>query len=788
MTPCVLLAAYATGIVMVHVIAPWSLTGYVVALGFLLLLWVVFSRSRLAWLPFLALLITFGFMQASLTLKPPSSGDHVSQFTGTEPTIFESEILSVEKRPAGGYRLLTEVHKIIRNGHSAKIKGNVLLYIKEGELKAKPGQIIRWRSSLRTPSRFGNPGEFNYPLYLAARGIYTTGFIRQAEEIAVLINHPETKSTFLENQRLSLSTHIEETVPLQAAGLLQSLLLGLRGGISDDQRQVLSSSGVAHLFAISGLHFGLLAMLLYQSGKWLYTRSIKLILWCPPQRILPVLLIFPLAAYLLLTGNAWATQRAFLMASVFALLFASGRRTPTYALLASVAFCLLLFNPLALFQPGFQLSFSGVAGILIWHPVWQGYISNLSKTVRWPLTLFLTTCAATIATAPACLWHFHQFAPAGLLTNFIAIPLIAWGVVPLGLLSLATLPFSAALADLGLLLSAKIVILAIDLVTKISQWPWLKPIQFYLTTANLIFLIGTILVFLPLGKTKRHWFYRGIIVLTTLSLTWLTQPRTTDFQVTVFSVGQGDATLISFPNDQHFLIDGGGLPGSTIDPGEQLTGPALGRMGVKSLKGVILTHNHPDHSSGLVYILNRFPVEKFYCAESETRIFSDLQKILHEKDVAFQQLDEGWTYLKPQNPNNSFTLSLFTPSQKSPDKNERSVVVYAGKLTQGVLLTADLVGQGLEQLLKTSTPGPVTLLKLPHHGSRHAEPERYLEWSQPSSAFVSAGRNNPYGFPHQQVLDAFTKKRIPLFRTDQDGMLTFHIKNDHWQEKSQKPL
>ena len=80
---------------------------------------------------------------------------------------------------------------------------------------------------------------------------------------------------------------------------MQSLLLGLRGGITPTQRKILSESGIAHLFAISGLHFGLLAVLFYRVGRWLYTRNTCLLLRFPPQRILPVLLLVPLAGYLI---------------------------------------------------------------------------------------------------------------------------------------------------------------------------------------------------------------------------------------------------------------------------------------------------------------------------------------------------------------------------------------------------------------------------------------------------------------------------------------------------------
>jgi len=738
--------------------------------------WVPLRRSKWGWLPVTIMLCFGGFIHASLALKPPVVHNHISRFADKPAAVIEGRVLTSEKRTNGGYRLLTDVQQVVKGKTAAKATGRLLLYIKGGELQARPGQIIRWRSKLRQPSRFGNPGEFNYPLYLAARGIYVTSFLNRAEDLTVLVNHPATENSYLENWRHSLATHIKEVVPNDAAGFLQSLLLGWRGGISAEQRQLLSSSGVAHLFAISGLHFGLLALLLYQLGKWLYTRSQRLVLWCPPQRIVPVLLIIPLAVYLLLTGNAWATQRAFLMATIFALLFARGRRTPPCTLLATVAFCLLICNPLALFQPGFQLSFSGVAGILIWMPHWQRKTVDYAKLVRWPLTLIMTTIAATLATAPASLWHFHQFSPAGLLTNLFAIPLIAWGAVPLGLLSLAVLPFSDLLADTGLLVAAKLVTLAIKIVTTISQWPGLTAIPCYLTLSTLILLIGLLTICLPFGRQRAHWLTRIVFLVAAVTAAWITQPQITELQVTAISVGQGDATLVSLAGS-HYLVDGGGLPGSSIDPGEQLVGPALGRMGVRQLAGVILTHNHPDHTSGLTYIIQRFPIAKFYLAAEVEELAAELQQALHDKNVPIERLSKGWTHVVS---GKQTRFSLFAPSQSSRDKNERSVAVFAGRRGQGALLTADLFGAGLSQLAEAGLPGQVTLLKMSHHGSRHAEPLRYLEWLKPTTVFVSAGSGNPYGFPHQQTLEACDRQRVEVFRTDTQGMLQFSIINDRW--------
>ncbi|MGW8312730.1 MAG: DNA internalization-related competence protein ComEC/Rec2 [Desulfuromonadales bacterium] len=778
MRPIVLLVAYAAGIVMAYYSGLWDAAIQISVIGALCTGWVLLRRSGWGWLPFLCLLLMAGYLNAAHSLRPPASAHHIRSFADQLPLIVEGKIISMESRADGGYRLLAEALQVITEQGKATVSGKVLLYIRDGCLQSRPGQVIRWRSALRQPNGYGNPGGFDYPLYLSAQGIYVTAFIAHAEDLVTVVKHPQESRSILENCRQRLARHIAHVVPEPASGFLQSLLLGMRGGLGRETRQILSTTGVAHIFAISGLHFGLLALLLYHAGKWLYTRSTYLILRCPPQKILPVMLIIPLGAYLLLTGNNWATRRAFLMVSIFALLFARGYRTPAYALLASVALGLLLIDPLALFQPGYQLSFSGVAGILIWLPRLQKPFTGLPKPLHWIIGLILTTAAATFATAPATLWHFHQIAPAGLLTNLVAIPLIAWGAVPVGLVSLMALAFFPAIADLGLLISAWLVTAALDIVTTITRLTGLAAIPCYLTISRLILLIGLLLLCLPFGTGPRRWLIRAGILLLTLSGAWIAQPQATDFQVIALSVGQGDATLLSLSGDRHYLIDGGGLPGSDLDPGEQLVAPALGRLGIDRLEGVVLTHNHPDHSSGLVYIMRHFQVDNFYFAGDIAELAPEMRMALQKPAVHVHHLKQGWTQLPT---GKRQLLSLFTPSQRDPDVNERSIAVFASQQNNGVLLTGDLGRNGFQQLKRAGIPGPVTLLKLPHHGSRLAHPEQYLEWLRPKLAFVSCGQGNPYGFPHQQAIEACARRQVQLLRTDLAGMLIFNDVNDHWQ-------
>ncbi len=776
--PVLLLGAYATGIAMVRFVAPWGVTGQTLTSGLLFLTWLSLRRSRWATLPLLGILLLAGFINASQWLTAPVRSNHIGRFTGDLPLAVEARVVAAEYRSTGGYRLFTEALRLFEEGRSREVCGKILLYIEGGDLLARPGQIIRWRSKLRRPARFGNPGEFDYPLYLAAQGIHATGFIPSADDLGIVVNHPLSKSALVENLRLDLAESIRSCVPEEQAGLLQSLLLGLRGGVKPEQRRILSESGIAHLFAISGLHFGLLAILLYQVGRWLYTRSTRLVLWCPPQRILPVVLLFPLAGYLVLTGNAWATRRAFLMVGCVALLIAYGRRTPPFSMLASVALCLLICDPLALFQPGFQLSFAGVIGILAWLPGWRSLTDGMSRKFRWPLMLMLTTVAASMATLPATLWHFHLFAPAGPLSNLFAIPLIAWGAVPFGLTGMAALPLDAASAEWLLLTAAWMVDITMAGVAGITQVPWLAAIPVYMTPVKLSLLGGLLIAMLPLPSVRRRLAWRICILLTTAAAASMLYIRPADFQVTALSVGQGDATLVSLAEDVHYLVDGGGLPGSNIDPGEQLIAPALGRMGIDHLDGIVLTHNHPDHAAGLTFIVERFPVGRFYHAANTTELDKGLQRALQQHGIPVFRLDEGWSYIRQDA---RHELSLFVPDQKATDLNERSIAVYARQLDQRVLLTADMGRAGLRQILASGIVGNVNLLKLPHHGSRHAFPDLYLEELRPSVAFVSAGQGNPYGFPHRETIEACAKRQIPVYRTDLLGMLGFRLQNGEWQ-------
>jgi competence protein ComEC len=154
-----------------------------------------------------------------------------------------------------------------------------------------------------------------------------------------------------------------------------------------------------------------------------------------------------------------------------------------------------------------------------------------------------------------------------------------------------------------------------------------------------------------------------------------------------------------------------------------------------------------------------------------------LAEILLRRRIPVHTLPEGWTPLG----GSQSTLSLYVPPQGAADPNDRSIVVHAAAGGEGVLLPGDLAADGFDHLVAAGLPEPVSLLKLPHHGSRGSRPERFLDRLRPRLAFVSAGRDNPYRLPHPASVSACRERDIPLFRTDLQGTLTFVSTGDHWQ-------
>lgn len=196
------------------------------------------------------------------------------------------------------------------------------------------------------------------------------------------------------------------------AGVAEAMTLGWRADIDPETQASYRDAGIAHLLAVSGLHVGLVAAM---AGLALF--------WVGRERrgriVRGSIQLTAVWLFAVVTGLAPSTVRAALMFSLFIVSNILGRRTPTLNLLAAAAIIMLVVNPMLLFNTGWQLSFSAVTGIILFHPLPFSRRNRLIKTAD-------ACIAATLATSPITILTFHQFYPYFLIANVLIVPLSAF--------------------------------------------------------------------------------------------------------------------------------------------------------------------------------------------------------------------------------------------------------------------------------------------------------------------------------------------------------------------------
>lgn len=238
--------------------------------------------------------------------------------------------------------------------------------------------------------------------------------------------------------------------------------------------------------------------------------------------------------------------------------------------------------------------------------------------------------------------------------------------------------------------------------------------------------------------------------------------------VTFLDVGQGDAVLVETPDGVQLVIDGG--PDGTVLRQLSKELPWFDT----NIDMVLGTHPDKDHIGGLVDVLKRYKVNKIITTENtgETMVASSFQKGLLSEGVPVAMARAGQVYQLGA----STTLTIFSPAG-NPQMLESNTASIVARLSYGqidFMLTGDAPSSIEEYLVKTyGEELKSEVLKLGHHGSKTSSSEVFLDTVAPRYAVVSAGKDNSYGHPHQNVVDAVLSRDITLVSTADQGSITF---------------
>lgn len=281
----------------------------------------------------------------------------------------------------------------------------------------------------------GNPYAFNYKRYLSFKEIYNQSYIEK-EKFRVLAQNKGSKLKLLSSKTRQQLLNVYEQNNIQGDefAVLSALTLGYKDELTPELKESFSTSGAMHILAVSGLHVGIiyiiLCKLLFFLDKNRYGKILR-----------SLITIATLFFYAFLTGLSDSVMRATIMFSLISFGNVFMRQMNIYNSIAASAFILLLYNPYSVMSVGFQLSYAAVLSIVFFQPKIYSLLNFNKKIPDYIWQLVSVSIAAQIGTFPITVHYFNQFPAYFILTNIIIIPLatlVIYGAVILFIFSFST--------------------------------------------------------------------------------------------------------------------------------------------------------------------------------------------------------------------------------------------------------------------------------------------------------------------------------------------------------------
>ncbi|WP_400242548.1 DNA internalization-related competence protein ComEC/Rec2 [Niallia sp. JL1B1071] len=634
------------------------------------------------------------------------------------------------------------------------------------------GKTCTIQGSLSLPTLQRNENGFNYRQFLKNNSIYWLLWI---EDLNLTNCKKENNFLFIlkqlrEKGTIWIAEHFSETtVPIAEA-----LIFGERGMMDDNLQTAYQRLGIIHLLAISGSHVVVLIGMLY----------FVMILAGVTKERASTILLFLLPVYAVLTGLSPSVVRAVLTSMV---LLAKDKFRIFSALpmidIISLVFCICLFiEPRILFSIGFMLSFIVCFFLIISSNLIKVYHTSTVKMY------FFTTFISEYAVIPVILYYFYEIPTLSLVANLIFIPFYTVIVLPyliilyvLSFLFPQMLSFFSFPLDLVLMLSDIIVL-------KLASYPLSTLV---LGKPSFVFL-GAYMVSLPIffylyeimPKKSRNWLYSLPILL--VSLQFINNVYSSKGEITFIDVGQGDSILIQLPyNKGTYLIDTGGTVTFPMEEwqkrkepfevGAKTVVPFLKSKGISTIDKLILTHGDLDHIGGSTAVMEQLNVKEILYPNVKEEPSVEKDRVLSlakKKKIPIRIIHAGqkWNIGK----NSFFVLSPL--ENEALTKNNGSIVIYAKVADITWLFTGDLEKEGEQALmLKYPLLKDIDILKVGHHGSKTSSTSEFIEQLKPKIAIISVGENNRYHHPSNEVLSTLKENKVKVFRTDENGGISFYF-------------
>lgn len=604
-----------------------------------------------------------------------------------------------------------------------------------------PGQRCKVWVKLKPIHGYSNPGGRDFKATWYARGITAQGYVIQKKPISCVEQH--RWRALLHHYRAHAAQFIDQNITDPS---LQSLLKGLALGeknLSDDVQLILQKTGTAHLLAISGLHVGLVAMVVY----WVTCPVGKLLVMmrlCASSRAVGLVLsLIAVFFYILITGCAVSSQRAGWMYLIGVLIFIQQKAPPKMLLLLWVMCLMILLNAHVVLDMGFWLS-SSMVFILI---MLCGYCLKPQKGIVGAIRL---QWQLSWAAFPLTLLLLKQSSLISPIANIIAIPVVSFGVVPLLLLFDCVVMFSPSLAEFCLWAASVVMQL---LWWFLSLWKDL-PVLWEQSTVGpwmaLCLLLASGLWLVPRGL----WIRGLALYFLCVPLLYVAKkPGIGEVWVTWLDVGQGLCMVIQ--THAHVMVYDTGPKYDDFDVASLTLLPYLQYAGIRRIDQLMISHADNDHRGGIPQLLARMDVEVI-------KVGQYLPDIPREQQSCHEDAQWEWDGVR-------FEQWRIPGEWDTPNNQSCVVKVTAGNYA--VLLLGDLEKDAERVLLAKGVDLHASVISVPHHGSKTSSTQALLEAVAPAYAIFSTGFLNSYHHPHPSVVKRYDALNVTKLDTGQNGSI-----------------
>jgi competence protein ComEC len=669
------------------------------------------------------------------------------------PVWIEGRAAADSRRNQDRVQLLIDVESLRWCGRARPLSGRARVSVSDAEerLEMAQGEAVSLWATLHAPRGYLSPGAFDVLADARRRGVHAHGFCKSTALLRPGGIVPQGGLTLriAAWRRAARRVIVEQLPPGDEEGLVRAMVLGDRAGLSSDASEAFRIAGTYHVLAISGAQVALVAGLL--------------LLLLRRMRVAPLPSALALAAsvslYALFVGADPPVTRAALMALCLGLGKALDLDGDLANLLGFAAAALLVYEPSAVGDVSFQLSFGATLGILLLLRPVSALLPALPLQAELAIAVSL---AAQAALLPALAAHFHRLAPAALVLNLAAGPLSA-AVLFSGFALLVVHALAPALSGLAADVSWICAHALLRSGDAVRALPWLDlRVPTPSCLAVLVYFLGLALFF-----RGRRALGGGVLLATLLAL--CAGPGVSadgKLRLSVLDVGNGDALVLRSPSGRVLMVDAGPATRS-FDLGEAVVGPFLWSLGARRLDRLVLTHLDGDHVGGAPFLRRAFAIGQLW------------EGFAPQRDPRYERLSQGLDGLRRVSLRAGGRLAWdevgievlgppLPPRGRRLGGNDDSLVLRLRYRAVTLLLMGDAQRDAEASL----PPLRADVLKVGHHGSATGTGAAFLARTHPRVALISAGVQNAFGHPHPAVLSRLAAAGALTLRTDRDGTLT----------------